>query len=86
MRDKIFLFVVVLSGLMLVMAYAQSPARTDSQTGRYQLIATPQDSTFGVRIFRLDTTTGKTWMEGFVIEGGTKKPQWAAMLEPLERK
>jgi hypothetical protein len=86
MREKLLLFAIALLGLMVVLAYAQAPTKTESQVGRYQIIATPFDSTFGVQVFRLDTVNGKVWMQGFTVENGAKTPRWYVIPEPIERK
>jgi hypothetical protein len=79
MKEKLLWSAVLILGLMLVLAEGQTPARTHPQIGRYQIVATPQDSAFGVQVFRLDTATGNTWMQAIVLEGGAKKPGWAVM-------
>lgn len=70
---------VIVLGLTLVFAHAQSPARGDSQVGRYQVVAAPQDSISGVEVFRLDTVTGKTWIKIVLPEDGAKISRWALL-------
>jgi hypothetical protein len=60
MREKLLWSSVVLLGLMLVVSYAQSPARPEFQIGRFQIVVSPPGAGEQAQIFRLDTVTGKT--------------------------
>jgi hypothetical protein len=82
MREKLLWSAVILLGVLLVLAHSQT-ARNDSQIGRYQIVAAPQDSIAGVQIFRVDTGTGKTWVKYEIPQSaGFQKPAWASIAEP----
>jgi hypothetical protein len=79
MKPKLLWSTVVVLGLMLILAHAQTPAQSQSVTGRYQLIVAPASSDESVQVFRLDTTTGKAWVK--VLVGDSKNIAWALIPE-----
>jgi hypothetical protein len=54
---------------MLAASHAQSPARPESQIGRYQITIAPKGGGEGGEVFRLDTTTGKTSVKALTSDG-----------------
>lgn len=72
MREKLPWAPVILLGLMLAFAHAQSPARSESQAGRYQIVTVPGNSNEEAQAFKIDTATGKTWAKAYVMEGNAK--------------
>jgi hypothetical protein len=83
MREKLLWITVVILGVVLTASRAQTPTAQSplpgTQVGRYQIIATQADSTYGVRVYRLDTVTGKTWMEALSPDHAL---QWSIMKDP----
>ena len=69
MREKLLWSIVVLLGLMLAFAHAQSPARTETQVGRYQIVTVSGTSDEQAQVFRIDTATGKTWAKALIQQG-----------------
>lgn len=84
MKEKLLWSIIVLLGVALVLAHAQTSLRTEpSPVGRYQIVAAPNDPTFGVQIIRIDTTTGKAWIEAMLPGSGGvgHSPRWVEIPE-----
>jgi hypothetical protein len=86
MKEKLLWSAAVLLGLMLVLAHAQTPARSDS-AGRYQIVIGPANPTEEVQVFKLDTFTGKAWQRAYLIDKpGVKTVAWAVIPDYPESK
>ena len=72
MREKLPWLLVILLGLMVAFAYAQSPTRYESQVGRFQIVTVPGSSNEEAQVFKVDTATGKTWTKVYNINGASK--------------
>lgn len=59
MREKLLWSAVTLLGLALVASHAQTPVRSESQIGRFQIVVTQPSATDAVQVLRLDTITVK---------------------------
>jgi len=81
MREKLLWFTVILFGLMLMLmlTQAQTPSRTDTQAGRFQIVTSTSETYRDA--FRIDTTTGKTW-----ALVGTGRIGWVPMADYPEPK
>ena len=53
-------------------AHAQAPLRPESQIGRYQIVVGPSGTGDDPQVYKLDTVTGKTWKEAFLMDKGQK--------------
>ncbi len=63
MRDKIMWALIVAVGIAVVLVQGQSTPRTDSQIGRYQIVAVPGNANENAQVFKIDTATGTTWIK-----------------------
>jgi len=81
MREKLLWSLVILLGLLLAFAHAQSPARSESQVGRYQIVTVAGDSGQEAQAFKIDTATGKTWAKAYLVEGTTQTVAWAIIAD-----
>jgi hypothetical protein len=86
MKEKLLLSAVVLLGLMLILAHAQTPAHSESAIGRFQIIVAPGNQNEEVQAFKLDTITGKTWGKAYAMEGSAKTVAWAIIPDYPEPK
>jgi hypothetical protein len=76
MREKLLWSIVVLLGLMLIASHAQTPARSESPIGRYQIVTIAGNAAQDAQAFKIDTATGKTWHNVTVGKLG-----WAVMVD-----
>jgi hypothetical protein len=83
MREKLLWSLIALLGLMLAFAHAQSPARPESQIGRFQIITVAGNSNEEAQAFKIDTVTGKTWGKAYAIEAGGRNQIWAVIPDSL---
>jgi hypothetical protein len=81
MREKLLWSLVIGLGLLLAFAHAQSPARSEAQVGRYQIVTVAGDTSRESQAFKIDTVTGKTWGKAYLIEGTAKTVAWAAIVD-----
>ena len=77
MREKLLWSTIVLLGVVLIASHAQSPARPESQIGRYQIVVMPSGSGEQAQVFRLDTATGKTLVKAVTTDNALA---WAAAM------
>ena len=79
MRERLLWSSIVLLGLMLALARAQTPARPEGQVGRYQIVTVSGNNNEEAQAFKIDSVTGKTWVKAYLVEGNAKNPQWVIM-------
>lgn len=70
MREKLLWSAVIVLGLLLALAHAQTPAASGSQIGRFQIISVQGDNGGSPSVLKLDTATGRTWMKMSEIQAG----------------
>ncbi len=87
MREKL-LWATGIVVLGLLAAYSQqrtpsAPALASGEVGRYQLCVGPMVGSLNNALFRIDTRTGKTWVQGVVTrpDGSTKPLVWLPLEE-----
>ena len=88
MKEKLLWVVVAILGLMLAKSHAQSLSPISGIQGRYQLVVGPNNTTGtpATTLYRIDTATGRTWVEGIRLEPNNQANLWFVILEPTEQK
>jgi hypothetical protein len=88
MREKLLWVVcVIILGLVCV-AYGQrqAPAPATGEVGRYQLVVRNSGDGAKRLVYRLDTRTGRTWVEAQMpLIDGNFTPRWALIQEGSDK-
>jgi hypothetical protein len=62
MTPKLAWLIVTIFGLYIVFAQGQTASRP-FEVGRYQIVTVPGNSNENAQVFKIDTSTGATWIK-----------------------